>query len=142
MVKMKILCMSHGTMAEGVVQSAKMIVGDVKFLDYINAYVDGNDDIEKKIVDYLNQNRGQTIIVCTDIFGGSVNNNWMKYLNTEGNLYLIAGLSLPLIIELVLKIEQKSQDNINKIIKRSIKSAKDSVKFCNELNLDIKRDEF
>ncbi|KJY54493.1 PTS Man IIA [Lactobacillus kimbladii] len=139
---MKILCMSHGTMAQGVVQSAKMIVGDVKFLDYINAYVDGNDDIEKKIVDYLNQNRGQTIIVCTDIFGGSVNNNWMKYLNKEGNLYLIAGLSLPLIIELVLKIEQKSQDNINKIIKRSIKSAKDSVKFCNELNLDIKRDEF
>ena len=66
MVKMKILCMSHGTMAQGVVQSAKMIVGDVKFLDYINAYVDGNDDIEKKIVDYLNQNRGQTIIVCTD----------------------------------------------------------------------------
>lgn len=142
MVKMKILCMSHGTMAQSVVQSAKMIVGDVKFLDYINAYVDGNDDIEKKIVDYLNQNRGQTIIVCTDIFGGSVNNNWMKYLNKEGNLYLIAGLSLPLIIELVLKIEQKSQDNINKIIKRSIKSAKDSVKFCNELNLDIKRDEF
>ncbi|KGG54740.1 MULTISPECIES: PTS sugar transporter subunit IIA [Lactobacillus] len=139
---MKILCMSHGTMAQGVVQSAKMIVGDVKFLDYINAYVDGNDDIEKKIVDYLNQNRGQTIIVCTDIFGGSVNNNWMKYLNKEGNLYLIAGLSLPLIIELVLKIEQKSQDNINKIIKRSIKSAKDSVKFCNEINLDIKRDEF
>lgn len=139
---MKILCMSHGTMAQGVVQSAKMIVGDVKFLDYINAYVDGNDDIEKKIVDYLNQNRGQTIIVCTDIFGGSVNNNWMKYLNKEGNLYLIAGLSLPLIIELVLKMEQKSQDNINKIIKRSIKSAKDSVKFCNELNLDIKRDEF
>lgn len=139
---MKILCMSHGTMAQGVVQSAKMIVGDVKFLDYINAYVDGNDDIEKKTVDYLNQNRGQTIIVCTDIFGGSVNNNWMKYLNKEGNLYLIAGLSLPLIIELVLKIEQKSQDNINKIIKRSIKSAKDSVKFCNELNLDIKRDEF
>lgn len=139
---MKILCMSHGTMAQGVVQSAKMIVGDVKFLDYINAYVDGNDDIEKKIVDYLNQNRGQTIIVCTDIFGGSVNNNWMKFLNKEGNLYLIAGLSLPLIIELVLKIEQKSQDNINKIIKRSIKSAKDSVKFCNEINLDIKRDEF
>ena len=139
---MKILCMSHGTMAQGVVQSAKMIVGDVKFLDYINAYIDGNDDIEKKIVDYLNQNLGQTIIVCTDIFGGSVNNNWMKYLNKEGNLYLIAGLSLPLIIELVLKIEQKSQDNINKIIKRSIKSAKDSVKFCNEINLDIKRDEF
>lgn len=139
---MKILCMSHGTMAQGVVQSAKMIVGDVKFLDYINAYVDGNDDIEDKIVDYLNKNRGQTIIVCTDIFGGSVNNNWMKYLNKESNLYLIAGLSLPLIIDLVLKIKQKSQDNINKIIKRSIKSAKDSVKFCNELNLDIKRDEF
>ncbi|WP_294604603.1 PTS sugar transporter subunit IIA [uncultured Lactobacillus sp.] len=139
---MKILCMSHGTMAQGVVQSAKMIVGDVKFLDYINAYVDGNDDIEDKIVDYLNKNRGQTIIVCTDIFGGSVNNNWMKYLNKESNLYLIAGLSLPLIIDLVLKIEQKSQDNINKIIKRSIKSAKDSVKFCNELNLDINRDEF
>ena len=139
---MKILCMSHGTMAQGVVQSAKMIVGDVKFFDYINAYVDGNDDIEDKIVDYLNKNRGQTIIVCTDIFGGSVNNNWMKYLNKESNLYLIAGLSLPLIIDLVLKIEQKSQDNINKIIKRSIKSAKDSVKFCNELNLDINRDEF
>ncbi|WP_206463635.1 hypothetical protein [Ligilactobacillus pobuzihii] len=72
--------MSHGKMAEGVVQSAKMIVGDVKYLDYINAYVNKDIDVDNQIKHYLAENAGQTIIVCTDIFGDSVNNNWLKYM--------------------------------------------------------------
>ena len=50
---MKILCMSHGTMAQGVVQSAKMIVGDVQFLEYINAYVDQETNIDQQIKTFL-----------------------------------------------------------------------------------------
>lgn len=129
-------------MAEGVVQSAKMIVGDVKFLSYINAYVDEDQDVDKQIRNFLTENRGQTIIVCTDIFGGSVNNDWMKYLHKEKNLYLIAGLSLPLVIELVLSLEQKSTENINSIITNAIESAKNSVQFCNNLDFDVAKDDF
>lgn len=139
---MKILCMSHGTMAQGVVQSAKMIVGDVQFLEYINAYVDQEINIDQQIKTFLKQNNNQTIIVCTDLFGGSVNNCWMKYLDSEKNLYLIAGLSLPLIIELVLKIEQKSGENINDIITSSIKNAKKSLTFCNKLDFHLTHEEF
>ncbi|QYN57230.1 PTS sugar transporter subunit IIA [Lactobacillus panisapium] len=139
---MKILCMSHGTMAQGVVQSAKMIVGDVQFLEYINAYVDQETNIDHQIKTFLKQNNNQTIIVCTDLFGGSVNNYWMKYLDSEKNLYLIAGLSLPLIIELVLKIEQKSGENINDIISSSIKNAKKSLTFCNKLDFHLTHEEF
>lgn len=139
---MKILCMSHGTMAQGVVQSAKMIVGDVQFLEYINAYVDQETNIDHQIKTFLKQNNNQTIIVCTDLFGGSVNNYWMKYLDSEKNLYLIAGLSLPLIIELVLKIEQKSGENINDIITSSIKNAKKSLTFCNKLDFHLTHEEF
>ena len=139
---MKILCMSHGTMAQGVVQSAKMIVGDVQFLEYINAYVDQETNIDQQIKTFLKQNNNQTIIVCTDLFGGSVNNYWMKYLDSEKNLYLIAGLSLPLIIELVLKIEQKSGENINDIITSSIKNAKKSLTFCNKLDFHLTHEEF
>ncbi|MGL5900120.1 MAG: PTS sugar transporter subunit IIA [Lactobacillaceae bacterium] len=139
---MKILCMSHGTMAQGVIQSAKMIVGDVQFLEYINAYVDQETNIDQQIKTFLKQNNNQTIIVCTDLFGGSVNNYWMKYLDSEKNLYLIAGLSLPLIIELVLKIEQKSGENINDIITSSIKNAKKSLTFCNKLDFHLTHEEF
>ena len=139
---MKILCMSHGTMAQGVVQSAKMIVGDVQFLEYINAYVDQETNIDHQIKTFLKQNNNQTIIVCTDLFGGSVNNYWMKYLDSDKNLYLIAGLSLPLIIELVLKIEQKSGENINDIITSSIKNAKKSLTFCNKLDFHLTHEEF
>lgn len=139
---MKILCMSHGTMAQGVVQSVKMIVGDVQFLEYINAYVDQETNIDSKIKAFLKQNNNQTIIVCTDLFGGSVNNCWMKYLESEKNLYLIAGMSLPLIIDLVLKIEQKSGENINDIINSSIKSAKESLTFCNQLDFRPTQEEF
>ncbi|AUJ31027.1 hypothetical protein BSQ49_12350 (plasmid) [Liquorilactobacillus hordei] len=139
---MKILCMSHGKMAEGVVQSAKMIVGDVKYLDYVNAYVDKDVDVDNQIKHYLAENAGQTIIVCTDIFGGSVNNNWLRYMKQEKNIYLVAGLSLPLLIELVLGLGKKSNENINSIIERAIENAKNSVKFCNEIDFEVTKDDF
>ncbi|WP_081607025.1 PTS sugar transporter subunit IIA [Ligilactobacillus pobuzihii] len=139
---MKILCMSHGEMAEGVVQSAKMIVGDVDYLDYVNAYVDEDIDVDRQIKRYLAENAGQTIIVCTDIFGGSVNNNWLRYMQQEKNIYLIAGLSLPLLIELVLGLDKQSNENINTIIERATENAKNSVKFCNEIDFEVAKDDF
>ncbi|KRK09482.1 PTS sugar transporter subunit IIA [Ligilactobacillus pobuzihii] len=134
--------MSHGEMAEGVVQSAKMIVGDVDYLDYVNAYVDEDIDVDRQIKRYLAENAGQTIIVCTDIFGGSVNNNWLRYMQQEKNIYLIAGLSLPLLIELVLGLDKQSNENINTIIERATENAKNSVKFCNEIDFEVAKDDF
>ncbi|GEN48874.1 PTS mannose transporter subunit IIA [Ligilactobacillus pobuzihii] len=129
-------------MAEGVVQSAKMIVGDVDYLDYVNAYVDEDIDVDRQIKRYLAENAGQTIIVCTDIFGGSVNNNWLRYMQQEKNIYLIAGLSLPLLIELVLGLDKQSNENINTIIERATENAKNSVKFCNEIDFEVAKDDF
>lgn len=139
---MKILCMSHGTMAEGLVKSAKMIIGNTEFLESMSAYENGEKDIDKKISEFIKKNYDQTIIVCTDIFDGSINKTWMKYMRKYNNLYLIAGMSLPLIIELVINIQQSPNKNINKIIFRSIKKAKDNVKFCNYLDFKTVRDEF
>ncbi len=46
----------------------------------------------KEIIDALCDD--EELIVTTDIFGGSVNNEFMKYLS-KSNIHLIAGVNLP-----------------------------------------------
>lgn len=134
--------MSHGEMAGGVIQSAKLIVGDVDYLEHINAYVDENNDVDKLIDEYLRKNKGETIIVVTDIFGGSVNNSWLKRLNSVKNLYLVSGMSLQLIIQLVLSIDSQNNADVKKIIKDALALTKQGFKFCNEIDLNSGTDEF
>lgn len=134
--------MSHGEMAGGVVQSAKLIVGDVDYLEHINAYVDENNDVDKLIDEYLRKNKGETIIVVTDIFGGSVNNSWLKRLNSVKNLYLVSGMSLQLIIQLVLSIDSQNNADVKKTIKDALALTKQGFKFCNEIDLNSGTDEF
>lgn len=109
-------------------ESVRMILGNYENISTLCAYVNNKDNTKeqiKKIVENINPE--DELLVITDIFGGSVNNEFMKYINKE-NLYLISGLCLPLIIELVTSEEK----DIGKLIEATITSTKESIKYCNK----------
>ena len=72
----KILCISHGNLAKGMTETVKMIVGDFKNIDYYCAYSKEDEDIEREINRIIEENHGNELFVISDIFGGSVNNEW------------------------------------------------------------------
>lgn len=130
----KILCMSHGPLARGMVETAQFIIGKNQYLEYLCAYIDGNDDLEKTISDYVTANGVEPLIVVTDIFGGSINNEWMKYISTISSIHLIAGMNLSLVIELAVKLD--SQQELTQLIQEAIKTSAQGLIYCNQLTYE------
>ena len=97
---------SHGGFSKGIYESIKIIIGEQAGVDIITAFIDGKNDIEVLVNGTLEKiPSSDEIIVCTDVFGGSVNTEFMKQLKTRKNLYLITGMNLPLLMQLFLSAE-------------------------------------
>lgn len=125
----KIVLASHGLLAKGMKNSIEIIMGPTKNLELVTAYIDDIDpEVEaEKIFNNLNQD--ETLIVVTDLFGGSVNNVFLNYINKE-NFYLISGMTLALVLQLLMI---KEDENIEENISRLIDETKDHIVLCNDL---------
>ncbi|HGF7712567.1 TPA: PTS sugar transporter subunit IIA, partial [Enterococcus faecium] len=81
------------------------------------------------INDLMMKTEEKEVIVITDIFGGSVNNEFLRYIE-QSNFYLISGLNLSFLIELITQMG--SSEETVAIIKQSLKDSIRSIQFCNE----------
>jgi fructoselysine/glucoselysine PTS system EIIA component len=127
----RFLIASHGRFAEGIYDSLRMIMGEQKNVATLCAYVDHKKDIKeevKQIIASLAAN--EELIVITDLFGGSVNNEFMRYLS-DWRIHLISGLNLPLLIELVGSAEDELPTN--EWLLQKVNSTKNTIQYCNEL---------
>lgn len=141
----KFLLASHAYFAEGIYSSLKMIVGEQNNVHIICAYTTDNYDLKKELTPFIESLQlDDELIIITDIFGGSVNNECMNIIGeTDKKIYLIAGLNLPLLIELISR--QYDEDSMYDIIENSLQSSKGIIQFCNkvlETSKVIKDDEF
>lgn len=102
----RIIIATHGRLAEGYVSALKIIVGDIPNLSYVNCYLDSdfnlNQTIEKMMEDISFEN--ETLIICTDMMGGSVNNGFIPYLKRYP-FQLITNINLAFLVDLVLSPE-------------------------------------
>ena len=112
---MKILIASHGKFAEGIISAANIIVGNLEDVTFINAYVDGID-FKKELKNYFDKNKD--VLVLTDLFGGSVNQEVMQYIYSH-NLQVITGINLPLILEILIANNNGCLQDVNEIVKNS-----------------------
>lgn len=136
-----LLFASHGKLAEGILHSVEMITGKQENVWTISAYVDEEKDLHSQISDVINKlGKEDELIVVSDIFGGSVNNEFMNLLGDK-RIHLIAGLNLPLVIELV-SMRNMETDTL-KLIKTALSNSKNSIKYCNqEIEIDTEDEEF
>ncbi len=117
----KILVCSHGRLAEGIVNSLNIIMGNTKGIEYISFYEEGEGAGElKKISDYLEKNKDNNLIILTDLFGGSVNQEVMKMESIYNNFRIITGMNFPLLLELSIVLENGiSDEELEEIVNRS-----------------------
>ena len=119
-----IILASHGSLAEGMLSAAQMIMGCTQG---ITAY--GLDtyktpqDIYQILKDKIDRNQEQEYILLCDINGGSVHNQLM-HLCIYPRVYLMTGMTLSIVLELLLtrdrgdteELLRKTMDNARKNI--------------------------
>ena len=126
----KLLLASHWDLAYGVYISLKIIMVEQKNISTLCAYNKEDFDLKKEVWKIINDLKDDDkLIIVTDIFGGSVNNEFMNNLYRD-NLYLVSGLNLPLVMELML-IQDES--NIDSMIQNALETSIKTIKYCNPI---------
>lgn len=105
----------------------KIILGEQPNVHVICGYVDGNMDVKESISNVMKQiPKEDSIIACSDLMGGSVNNELMSY-TVNDNFHLITGMNLPLLMNLFLY----QQEDTNTLIHHALSEVENSIQYCN-----------
>lgn len=121
---------THGKMADGLKSTAEIIIGPQENLICINAYTEECPDPTPEYLKILAQYPEDDIVIMTDIFGGSVNNNAMV-LTGEDRVHVVTGTNLALFISLIMS---DPEEHTEKVIKEAVSGAKEKILYCNEIS--------
>ena len=133
----RLVLASHGYLAEGMKNSAQIIVGKSAKIYTICAYVKEGITLESQINELFDSfPEDDEMIVVTDIFGGSINNEFMIRAQ-EGGYWLIAGMNLPLVLSLWYETENLTE----KQLETNISEASEGIVLCNKLLSEDKAEE-
>lgn len=122
---------SHAHFAAGINESVSLLSGERGNIRTLSMYVDGNNDLAAAAAKMLDETpEGDDLVVCTDLFGGSVNNEFTSIVQRRPNTYLVTNMNLPLLIQLLFA--EEGRDTAEVI--REICAADDTrVKYVNDL---------
>ena len=134
----KFLIATHGTFAGGIKSSLDIIIGETENVFIIEAYVDGNKSIEDALNNVLkNINEDDELIVFSDLLGGSITNQILRYALKE-NVHVVSGINLPLLIEVMLADNEMP---IIEVLQIAITNAKDQIVYVNKLVAENKEED-
>ena len=125
----KYIIATHGHMAYGIGTTLSMIVGEPENLTIINAYTEECGDPTPEFKKVIDENPDDDIVIMTDVFGGSVNNNAMS-LTSNKRVHVVTGANLALVISIVMSDQNTPTPDV---IKHAIVGARDMMIYCNEM---------
>lgn len=127
-----IILASHGEFAQGLKQTATMIIGDSVPIHALSAFRDEDESILVQIKKLLATIDIEETYILTDILGGSVNNDMLTIIKKYEGLQLITGMNLPLVISIATYNGKIGESELEKLIKESQQSVIDCRKLLVE----------
>ncbi len=100
---------THGHLASELLAAAEMIVGPVKHITAVS--IGWHDDVDlareeiERAIGRVGEGRG--VLMLTDMFGGTPTNIASMFL-AEGEVEVVTGVNLPMVIKLASQQEQES----------------------------------
>lgn len=103
------------------------------------AYLNGETSIETRVKDFMNTiKEDEEWVIVTDLFGGSVNNEFMKYINRP-KIHLLTGMNLALLLVLVEYKDAAAED----AIEEALNAAREGAVNCRKLlDAEAKNEDF
>lgn len=120
----KIVLASHGPMAEAMIESSKMLYGEMNNLSAVCLYPEDNtisfiEKLKKEIGGF------EEVLLLVDIPGGTPSNQGMMLLSEFPGLRIISGMNLMMILETLIRCDNMNVDDLKETI---IHTGKESIK--------------
>lgn len=105
---MKVIVVSHGSYARGLVDTAQMIAGEQEDLEAFGLEPEESvDTLREKIRESIEQtSEGEEVLILTDLLYGSPFNTVIS-LMSEYDLYHVTGINLPLMMEVLWDVTRE-----------------------------------
>lgn len=117
---MKILLASHGKFAEGLCETMKTFFGADNIYSASITQENGSNGLKQAAEEYLNQWGDEQVVICSDMMGGSANQAVFPLISRP-NTFLVAGMNLPLVMQLHLEEGDITADSLRDMIAESQK---------------------
>lgn len=114
---LKLFISSHGHLASGIKSSLDILLGNSDNVVAFDAYVNQDNLADQLNKFYETVNDNDEVILLSDLYGGSVNNEMMLHLS-QANTRLVTGVNLALVLELACK-QSVTDEQLKEIIEQS-----------------------
>ncbi len=96
------IVVTHGELAGALVGAAEVIVGKIEDIGSVAINKgDSTDEIRERLVHGIKEaNKGEGVIIFTDMFGGTPTNIALSFLD-EGKVEVLTGVNLPILLKFV-----------------------------------------
>ena len=131
-----IVLVTHGEFATGIVTSLELVYGKSENLETVTIHSSETlKEIIKNIQDKITGfNNNLPTVIITDIAGGSTTQAALEILSSNENTYLLTGLSLGLLLEVVLADMTDSDEENKEILREIIENTRQTINFVNDLS--------
>ncbi len=129
---------THAYMSKGMKTSLELILGKQDNVSVYCAYAQDEPYFKPLIIKEIEEHSDDEFVIMTDLLGGSVNNDLLE-LTSRGNVHLITGINLILVMSILLTIP--NCEDIVSTIHQCIEDAKTGIVYCNEIQIDTELDE-
>ena len=126
-----VLVVTHGNLATELVRAARRIVGqreelEALVIDWDDEVTEAGEAIRQAI---QRMNRGQGVLILTDMFGGTPTNISLSFLK-EGEVEIITGVNLPMLIKFC---NLRERDNLESVARSIQEQGRKSVYIASDV---------
>jgi len=103
-----VVVVTHGQLATELLNAAEMIVGDLPAFAAVSIGWHDDVDVAREAIELAigKVDRGQGVLLLTDMFGGTPSNLAMTFLEAD-RLEVVTGVNLPMLIKLA-KVHERT----------------------------------
>ncbi len=129
---MRLLLVSHGRLAAGMADVLTNFFGLDNVTSACVSMERGAAGLSKDIDEFLSTCGDEQVVVCSDLMGGSANQTAMPCL-ARPNTFLIAGMNLPLCLQLALLDEDVTAEGLKEIVAQS----REAIVLMNDMTFEM-----
>ncbi len=126
-----LLIVTHCDLGKEFLKAAEFIVGHVDAADTVSIYQTlESEEIIKNIQEKISSlNKGEGVIILTDMFGGTPSNISLPFLQDD-MVEVLTGVNLPMVIAIV---QNRSDMKLNKLAEKAQEAGKMSISLAGNL---------
>ncbi len=129
-----LLIVTHSNLGGEIIKAAEFIVGRIEATDTVSiTETTDSEGIHKKIQKKVEGlDRGQGVLILTDMFGGTPSNISLSFLK-EGQVEVLTGVNLPMVLAIA---RNRSEQTLSEVAKTAEEAGKMSISLASKLLMD------